>query len=167
MDPLLIGTLFVLFLCFLGLSWFAGSDAPYVATKMDHIKKVLKAAGIKKGKLFYELGSGDGRVVYQAAKLGAKAIGIEQSYLRVLYSRYRAKKLKLPEAVFYHGNIFKREYFPADVVYIFLLQRAVDKLEKKLQQELKKGAVVITQRYHFKHWKPFKTIGEFNLYKKS
>ena len=28
--------------CFLALSWFAGSDAPYVPTKMDNIRKILK-----------------------------------------------------------------------------------------------------------------------------
>ena len=59
--------------CFIGLSWFAGSDAPYIPTKMDQIKKVLKLAGVKKGKRFYELGSGDGRVVFEAAKLGANS----------------------------------------------------------------------------------------------
>lgn len=166
MDPLILTSLFILLLCILGLSWFAGSDAPYVATSMNHMNEVLKEAGVKKDELFYELGSGDGRVVYLAAQMGANAIGIEQSYLRVWYSRYKAKKLNLSNAVFYHGDIFKREYFPADIVYIFLLQKAVDRLEKKLQKELKKGAIVITQRYHFKNWKPYKSIGEFNLYKK-
>lgn len=166
MDPLLLTIIFVLFLCILGLSWFAGSDAPFVATRMEQIKQVLEAAGLKKGKLFYELGSGDGRVVYQAAKLQADAIGIEQSYLRVWYSRYQAKKQRLKTAVFYHGDIFKRQYFPADVIYIFLLQKAIDRLEVKLQKELKPGATVITQRYHFKNWQPFKQIGEFNLYRK-
>ena len=72
MDSLLIITLGILAGCLLGLSWFAGSDAPFVATKMDLIKKVLQAAGVKKGlpagrqaKVFYELGSGDGRVVLE------------------------------------------------------------------------------------------------------
>ncbi len=165
MDPLLILSFFILLLCFLGLSWFAGSDAPYVATEMELINKVLKAAGTKKGKIFYELGSGDGRVVYAAAKLGAESSGVEQSWIRVWYSRYKAKKLNLNHAYFYHGNIFYRHYYPANIIYAFLLPKAIDRLEKKLKNELKKGSTVITQRYHFKNWKPFKKIGEFNIYR--
>ena len=71
MDNLLILVLGLLSGCVLALSWFAGSDAPYVPTRMEHIRKVLKVAGVKKGKKFYELGSGDGRVVFEAAKINA------------------------------------------------------------------------------------------------
>lgn len=166
MDIILIGTLIIIFLCLVALSWFAGSDAPFVATKMQLIKEVLITSGLTKGKNFYELGSGDGRVVLEAAKLGATSYGVEQSWLRVWYSRIKAKNLKLKNAHFYHGDIFQREYFPADVIYIYLLQKAVDKLEPKLQKELKKGTIVITQTYHFKKWKPLKQIEGFNLYKK-
>ena len=115
---------------------------------------------VKKGKVFYELGSGDGRVVIEAAKLGAKANGIEQSWLRVWYSRYKSRIAGTnKETHFCHGNVFDRTYYPADVVYIYLLKPAVERLEAKLKKELNKGAIVITQTYHFKNWKPFKTMG--------
>lgn len=152
-------------LCALGLSWFAGSDAPYVPTSLHRIPEILKKSGLKKDQIFYELGSGDGRVVFEAAKLGAQAFGIEQSWLRVWYARFKARKLQSQNAHFYHGNIFEREYFPADVIYIYLLQPAIDRLEVKLKKELKRGAVVITQTYHFRNWRPFRTIGEFNFYR--
>lgn len=155
MDLMFIITLGSLVGSFLGLSWFAGSDAPYVATNLKQIKGLLKKAGVKKEKIFYELGSGDGRVVLEAAKLGAKANGIEQSWVRVWYSRFKAQKNGIKNTFFLHGNIFDRDYFPADIVYIFLLPKGVERLEKKLQQELKKGAVVITQTFHFKNWKPY------------
>lgn len=165
MDSTLIITYVLLIVCFLGLSWFAGSDAPYIPTKYDLIETILKLAKVKKGKIFYELGSGDGRVVLEAAKLGADSFGVEQSYLRVIASRISAKKKGLSNASFFHGNIFDRKYFPADVVYIYLLQKAVDKLERKLKKELKTGTVVITQTYHFKSWKPYKAVRGFNLYR--
>lgn len=168
MDLALIISGGILIGCMLGLSWFAGSDAPYVPTKMDQIRRILKLAGVKRGKKFYELGSGDGRVVFEAAKLGAISYGIEQSWLRVLYSRYKAWSLALHlEGVnvnFYHGDIFKRTYPDADIIYIYLLHKGVNKLEKKLKNELKKKAVVITQTYHFPSWKPFKKEGDFWLF---
>ena len=120
MDITLIISGGILIGCFIALSWFAGSDAPYVPTKMGEIRKILKLAGVKKGKKFYELGSGDGRVVLEAAKLGANSYGIEQSWIRVLYSRYKAWQKKLSEAKFSHGNIFGRSYEDADIVYILV-----------------------------------------------
>ncbi|MBI2599694.1 hypothetical protein HYW43_02110 [Candidatus Daviesbacteria bacterium] len=166
MDTTLIISGGILLGCLISLSWFAGSDAPYVPTKIGQIRKVLKMAGVKKGKKFYELGSGDGRVVLEAAKLGAYSFGIEQSWIRVLYSKYKAFRLH-PKGVivsFYHGNIFAKSYNDADIVYIYLLHKGVRKLEDKLQKELKKGTVVITQTYHFPNWKPFKKEGDFRFY---
>lgn len=164
-DPLTVGSLMILILCVIGLSWFAGSDAPFIPTKMDKIIPVLKTAGVKKGKIFYELGSGDGRVVIEAAKLGAESNGVEQSWIRVWYSRYKAWRLKLICAHFFHGDIFRRHYYPADVTYIYMLPKAIMRLEEKLREELKKGAIIITQTYHFKRWKPYKKIDNFWFYK--
>lgn len=156
MDFTLIISAGILLGCFLTLSWFAGSDAPYIPTKKEAIRKILKLAGVKKGKKFYELGSGDGRVVMEAARLGADSVGIEQSWLRVLYSRSKATQFK--KAHFIHGNIFSKTYEDTDFIYIYLLLKGVRKLETKLRKELKKGSIVITQTYHFPNWKPFKKI---------
>ena len=156
MDISLIISGGILLGCLVALSWFAGSDAPYVPTKLEAIRKILKLAGVKKGKKFYELGSGDGRVVIEAAKLKAQTIGIEQSWIRVLFSRFKTSNFK--NAKFFHGNIFSKDYSDADIVYIYLLLKGVAKLESKLKKELKKGSIVITQTYHFPNWKPFKKI---------
>lgn len=165
MDITLIISGGILIGCLIGLSWFAGSDAPYVPTKMDNIRKILRLAGVKKGKRFYELGSGDGRVVLAAAKLQAAAVGIEQSWLRIVLSKFRSFQLHLKNAKFYHGNIFSKNYADADIVYIYLLTKGVRNLEGKLKKELKNGSVVITQTYHFVSWKPFKKDGDFWLYR--
>ena len=155
----------VLIGCFFALSWFAGTDAPYVPTKGSKVRQGLNLAGLKKGETFYELGSGDGRVVFAAAKMGAKSYGIEQSILRVLYSKFIARKKGLKNAHFIHGNIFKKDLSSANVVFIYLLPKGVQKLHPKLKKELKKGSRVITQDYHFKEWKPIKKEGNFWLYK--
>jgi len=176
MDITLIISGGILLGCLISLSWFAGSDAPYVPTKMEKIKKILKLAGVKKGKKFYELGSGDGRVVFEAVKLGAESCGIEQSWIRVLWSRWQAKKQNLPNTHLYHGDIFNPSFWhhrshrnnilitDADVIYIYLLQKAVNKLEEKLTKELKENSTVITQTYHFQNLKPIKKFDNFWIY---
>jgi len=100
----------------------------------------------------------------EAAHIGAKSYGVEQSWLRVWYSRFKASQNNLT-AQFFHGNLFDRKYFPADVVYIYMLTEAVVKLEKKLKKELKKGSIVITQKYHFKNWQPYKKLDNFWFYR--
>ncbi len=170
MDSTLIIIGGLLLGCLLALSWFAGSDAPYVPTKNSRIKKILKLAGLKKGAEFWELGSGDGRVVLEAAKLGATSYGVEQSWIRIFWSRYQTKKQALPTAHFIHGDIFSVIRLPrpfgarndgfwnANFVFIFLLPKGVGKLEPILKKNLKKGTKIITQTFHFKNWKPVKKI---------
>ena len=159
MDTALIISGGILLGCLLGLSWFAGTDAPYVPTKITRIGKILKIAGLKKGLTFWELGSGDGRVVIEAAKTGAKAYGIEQSLIRVFWSKFQAGKMSVDKnTVFIHGNIFKTDFSSADLVFIFLLPKGVEKLEPLLRKKLKKGSKIITQTFHFKNWKPYKKI---------
>ncbi len=160
MDITLIISGGILLGCLIALSWFAGSDAPYVPTKVTRIKKLLKKINLK-NKNFYELGSGDGRVAMEAAKLGANAYGIEQSYLRVLYSRFRSVKnahFIRRRTSFIHGDIFKQNLSNADIVFVFLLPKGVERLKPKLKKELKKGTIIITQTFHFKNWKPYKKI---------
>lgn len=167
MDITLIISAGVLIGCFIALSWFAGSDAPYVATKIIDVKKILKIAGVKKGKKFYDLGSGDGRVVITAAQLKADAVGVEQSWLRVLFSKLYSLRLNLKKAHFRHGNFFSQNYSDGDILYIYLLPKPVKRLQFKLRKELKKDSIVITRNYHFPNWRPFKKLGEFWLYTKT
>lgn len=148
------------------LFWFTGKDAPYVATDKNKIRKILKLAGVKKGKVFYELGSGDGRLTLEAALMGAEAYGIELSWVKIWLSRYKAKKLNLKKAHFIRGDVFKHYYQTADIVYCYLLRPATNKMEKQLQSELKKGAVVVSLVFKFKNWKPFKVSGDFYFYRK-
>lgn len=151
--------------CLIALSWFAGSGAPYVPTRYPKLRKLLKNAGVKKGKYFYELGSGDGRVVIEAAKLGAESFGIEQSWIRVWYSRWVAKRNNLKNAFFYHGDIFHRHFYNGDFIFIYLLPETVSRLEEKLKRELKKNACIITQTYHFRNLEPIKKVDDFWIYK--
>ena len=50
---------------------------PFVPTPQEVVDKMIELAGVKKGDLVYDLGSGDGRIVVTAAKKGAKAVGFE------------------------------------------------------------------------------------------
>ena len=52
--------------------------APFVASPLPVVRRMLVLAELKPGEVFYDLGAGDGRTVIMAAQeFGARAVGIE------------------------------------------------------------------------------------------
>ena len=67
----------------------------------------MKLAEIQETDIFYDLGSGDGRLVIAAALRGVKeAYGVELSPLRVFYSNLWLKFLRLKNARILKKDIF-------------------------------------------------------------
>lgn len=149
------------------------NGAPWVPMEADVVERVLKMADVKEGDTFYELGSGDGRLVLAAAIKGANAVGIEIDKWRVLYSRFWIWFLRLGDkAKIIEKDIFEQSYEDATVVCLYLLQETNEKIQKKLEKELKPGTRVISVAFTFPGWKleredPRGTIyGPIYLYKR-
>lgn len=129
------------------------NGAPFVPTPMEAVNKIMKAAKIKKGDKVYDIGCGDGRMVYIAAKdYQADAVGFELSPLVYIMARVRhllwGSKAKVLFRDFKHHN-FK----DADVVVCYLLPETLAKLQPKLDRELKKGTRVISYAFSIGNWK--------------
>lgn len=127
--------------------------APYVPTKKEVIDSILKKAKLKKNKLFIELGCGDGRVVKRAAeKYGVKGIGIDINPYLILSLKLLNKLKKINNPQFIFGDIFKLPLNKADYIYCFLMPKMLEKLIKKFNKELKKGALVISHGFKIPNW---------------
>lgn len=145
--------------------WSTVTGVEWVPTPVHIVDKMLKLANVKRNNIVYDLGSGDGIIVLKAAKLGAKAVGVEIDPFRVLISRVKAKLVSLDKnAKFIQANFFKTEVRNADVVTVYLLPRTMEKIENKLRRELKKGSRVVSYRFAFKNWKPLKIDKENKIY---
>lgn len=148
-------------------------SAPFVGTEPKVVTRMLDIANIKQGQVLYDLGSGDGRIVVSAALRGADATGIEMDPLKVLYSRFFIKVMRLSKtAKIVRSNFFNVNLKKADVVTLFLLQDTNQKLKPKLEKELKQGASVVSYCFTIEGWKPEKTylntdsvFGPIYLYK--
>lgn len=70
---------------------FVRSPLPYMATPGPKIRHALQYLnkGNTKNNVFVDLGSGDGEAVYQAARLGYRAIGIELNFTMWAFSSVR------------------------------------------------------------------------------
>jgi hypothetical protein len=133
-------------------------NAPYVPSAKKLINKILAEIDFKENSLVYELGCGDARFLRAlVAKKNVQAIGYEYFIIPFLaarlYNFFQGKKVKV-----YYKDFFKANLSDADYLFCFLLSKEMEHLEEKLQQELKSGAMVISNTFQFKNWQPEKII---------
>jgi len=147
---LILQLLFALLFFYLSLAFLTG--APFVPSTNSTAAIMIKLANIKKGMRIYDLGSGEGKLLFSAAKNGATAIGLEiNPYLvcftnmKALFSPYR-KKIHV-----YWKNFWGANYKEADIVFVYLLPWRMEQLEQKLIRELKPGSKIVSNSFIFPH----------------
>lgn len=107
--------------------------APYLPTLKPQIQAFIDLADLKPGATILELGSGDGRVLIAAANQGYKAVGYELNPLLVIVSKLRTLRYRKQVRVVW-GNYWTKAWPEADAIYVFLLPKYMDKLDKKCAQ---------------------------------
>src|SRR6185503_18366143 len=133
---------------------------PYVPTPWPIVDELLKLAEIGPQDIVYDLGSGDGRLVIEAAKrYGSRGVGIELQKKLVEQANADAAREGLAERVkFLEADLFESSYKDASVVTLYLLPRFVTRLVPKLRSELKPGSRVVSHDYPLVPWPPDKTL---------
>lgn len=141
-----------------------GKDAPFVPMEADVVERVMQLAEVKEGDVFYDLGSGDGRLVIAAALHGAKATGIEIDKFRVWYSKLWMKIIRIKNAKILNEDVFSMDLSDATVISTYLLPETHERLKTKLTKELKKGTKVVAIGFEFVGWKPVKIDPHGTIY---
>lgn len=146
--------------------WSASIGAGWEPTSMTRVRKMLEMAEVDSGDIVYDLGSGDGRIVTEAAKkYHANAVGIEADPLRVFWSRLTIRFSGLhKQAKIVWGNFFKQNISEATVITLFLSYGANQRLKSKFQQELKPGTRIVSYVWTFKGWNPVKVDKNEEIY---
>ena len=150
MMLLILILLIILFLLFLlSMVWPPDSPwAPWWRTNTKTAKAICKLANIGSSDVVYDLGCGDGEVLIQAAKLGAKGVGIEIDPLRVFIAKTRIVKNNFQQKVFIkRKSFFDENISEASVIIVYLVPKTLDKLLPKFKKELKKGTRIVSFRY--------------------
>lgn len=157
-----IGIILMVFTFFLPV--FGG--APYVPTPTKRVKKMLEMAELKPGETLIDIGAGDGRILIEAGKSGAQAIGYEIDPLLVYLTRRKIKKLGLEKRVrIFWRSFWKADLKSADVVTFYGITGIMGKMEKKLLSELKPGARVASYIFPFPKWQEEKKEDGIYLYR--
>lgn len=140
----------------------------FVPLPMGTVRTMLKLAKIKEGDILYDLGSGDGRIVIEAAKrYNIRAVGIEVGNLIYAVSKLRIKLSKAGSGVkIIKNDIFKEDIGDATVVTFYLTPKLNRMLKPKLKKELKRGTRIVSASHEIPGWTPAKKIktGHFWTY---
>lgn len=126
---------------------------PYVPTPTVIVERMLQLAGVRSDDLVVDLGSGDGRLVIEAARrYGARGFGVERDAALVERARAAAKAQVGERVSFRHGDLFDADLRGATVVTLYLLPRLLVRLLPKLRAELEPGARIVSHDYPLEAW---------------
>jgi SAM-dependent methyltransferase len=134
-------------------AWDDGT-VPYVQTPMEIVERMLRMAEVKKGDYLIDLGSGDGRIVIEAAKRGARALGVDIDPNLVRHASENAQKAGVADRTqFMVRDIFETDLSAASVVAFYLLPDFNAKLLPKLLA-LKPGTRIVSHDGGIGGWPP-------------
>ena len=134
-------------------AWDDGT-VPYVQTPMEIVERMLRMAEVKKDDYVIDLGSGDGRIIIEAAKRGARGLGVDLDANLVKLATENAKKAGVEDRVqFLAKDIFDTDLSGATVVAFYLLPEFNAKLLPRLLK-LKPGTRIVSHDGGIGDWPP-------------
>ena len=134
-------------------------DVIYVPTRQSVVDAMLSVAKVKAGDVVYDLGCGDGRIVVSAAKLGARAVGIDIDPQRVAEANQNVERAGVGDRVkILNQDLFTTDFSDANVVALYLLPYLNLKLRPTLWKTLKPGTRIVSHDWDMGDWKPEQTL---------
>lgn len=136
------------------------ADVPYVPTPPEVVAEMLNIAKVNKNDVLYDLGSGDGRIVIEAARrFGTRGVGVDINPELVKEATENAKKAGVSDRVkFVEQDLFKTDFSEATVVTLYLLPEVNLRLRPRLLQQLKPGTRIVSHAFDMGDWKPERVV---------
>jgi len=134
-----------------------GHDLPTSRRTTKVLFKIISEH--KTARNFYDLGCARGALSCRIKKKFPTfhVYAIDNNSARIFFAKIRAFLFR-QNVKFLRKDIFKVNLSDADIIYTYLWYDIMPPLEKKLQRELKQGAIVITNTSNFPTWKPIQKI---------
>lgn len=154
----------IIFSIIAGFAYGALKGAPWVPTSKSDIDYIFSKITLPKNAVIFDLGSGDGRVIFQAAqKINvSQAVGVELAWPLYIWSVLKTKLLLSkdikPKIKFLLGDFFKTDIQTADLVFCFLMPETVNKLAPQIISKMKPGALLVSAVFEVKSLKSLDII---------
>ena len=135
-----------------------GKDVEWVPTPEELIDTMLRMAEVTATDQVIDLGSGDGRMVVAAAKIGAQALGVEYDPALVQFSKALAQDEGVDsKASFIEADLFTVPLDDATVITMFLLPDLNIKLRPRLLN-LRPGTRIVSNTWDMGDWIADETV---------
>lgn len=139
------------------------AKVPFVPVPDSILKQIYNALEVKERSVVYDLGCGDGRVLFYISKRmpNATYIGIENVTFPLILAHIRAwwhRKFTSTEIEILNQDFFTRDLSDATHIFTYLYPNVMDDLLPKLDRELKKGTRLVSATFKFTTKQPIAQI---------
>lgn len=136
---------------------------PYLPTLNRQVVAALDMVDLGPGNTLLELGCGDGRVLLAAAERGWKVVGYELNPLLAAVAWLRTRRYGRQVRVIC-GNFWAVRWPPAEGIFVFLLQRQMNKLDTKIIQECHRPVKLVSFAFTVPGKQPVRQASGIYLY---
>ena len=141
----------------------------FIPTPPSHVNGFFQLVNVSSYDVVYDLGCGDGRLLFAALEKGAgRAVGVELDPEPLKAAREEAKKREVEQKItFIQDDIMNVNLSSATIVFAYLCSAAALALKDKFEKELKPGTKVVMEMFPVPGWKPRRVIErgtDFYLY---
>jgi cyclopropane fatty-acyl-phospholipid synthase-like methyltransferase len=132
----------------------------WVPSPPEVIAVMLELAQVSPTDVLYDLGSGEGEIVIEAARrYGQRAVGVELEPERIENAHKKAAAAGVTDRVtFIEQDLFEVNISEATVVTLYLFPELNERLLPKLLRELKPGTRIVSHDFGLADWAPEKTV---------
>jgi len=139
---------------------------PFVVSPDAVVDRIMQLAQPKPGERMVDLGSGDGRIVIEAAKRGASGLGVDIDPKLVARAQENARAAGVEKlARFEVKDLFETDLRGVDIVTMYLLPEVNLQLMPRFIEQLKPGTRIVSHDYDLGKW-PFDEMIELALAEK-
>ncbi len=139
--------------------------AIYFPSKPTVVNQMLRLAQVGPKDTLIDLGSGDGRILIAAARLGTKTIGYEINPFLVCRSRRYIHQAKLDKlAKVYWKSFWKADFNQATVISVYLFPHLMNRLQGLLEKKINHPIRLVANDYPFPQLAPSKRHHKIYLY---
>jgi precorrin-6B methylase 2 len=130
----------------------AGKDVIWVPTPDEVVDRMLRMAQVTANDLVYDLGAGNGKIAIAAAKLGARAVGIEYNPDMARHAQGNVVAAGVAaRARIVQGDIFATDFSQATVVTLYLLPGLNMKLRPTILA-MRPGTRIVSHSFTMEDW---------------
>lgn len=110
------------------------TDVPYVPTDYGYLPRIAEALDIRPGDVVYDLGCGDGRLLFYCAKRypQARFVGVERNAILVFFARMKKILFRASNVEIRRENIFDTNLSDATRIFVFLLPEVMRDIAPRL-----------------------------------